>query len=184
MTQWKADYTEKDCIMSIDTGPTVTINGTPYALPTDPRTTLLDFLHQNLALFGTKKGCDHGQCGACTVLVDDERINACLVFAFQLTGKSITTIEGIAKNDELHPLQRAFVNRDAFQCGYCTSGQICSSVALQKELADNAPSAVTFSEDYSPREDISERMSGNLCRCGAYPNIVDAIEDVIALEPQ
>ncbi len=170
--------------MSIDTGPTVTINGTPYALPTDPRTTLLDFLHQNLALFGTKKGCDHGQCGACTVLVDDERINACLVFAFQLTGKSITTIEGIAKNGELHPLQRAFVNRDAFQCGYCTSGQICSSVALQKELADNAPRAVTFSEDYSPREDISERMSGNLCRCGAYPNIVDAIEDVIALEPQ
>ena len=107
-----------------------------------------------------------------------------MVFAFQLTGKSITTIEGIAKNGELHPLQRAFVNRDAFQCGYCTSGQICSSVALQKELADNAPSAVTFSEDYSPREDISERMSGNLCRCGAYPNIVDAIEDVIALEPQ
>ena len=170
--------------MSIDTGPTVTINGTPYALPTDPRTTLLDFLHQNLALFGTKKGCDHGQCGACTVLVDDERINACLGVAFQLTGKSITTIEGIAKNGELHPLQRAFVNRDAFQCGYCTSGQICSSVALQKELADNAPSAVTFREDYSPREDISERMRGNLCRCGAYPNIVDAIEDVIALEPQ
>jgi len=162
----------------------MSINGVSYALPNDPRTTLLDFLHQNLALFGTKKGCDHGQCGACTVLVEGERINACLVFAFQLRGKAITTIEGIAKNDELHPLQSAFVKRDAFQCGYCTSGQICSSVALQKELADKTPSAVTFSENYSAREDISERMSGNLCRCGAYPNIVDAIEDVIALEPQ
>jgi xanthine dehydrogenase YagT iron-sulfur-binding subunit len=162
----------------------ISINGVSYALPSDPRTTLLDFLHQNLELFGTKKGCDHGQCGACTVLAEGERINACLVFVFQLTGKAITTIEGIAENDELHPIQSAFVKRDAFQCGYCTSGQICSSVALQKELANKTPSAVTFSDNYSAREDISERMSGNLCRCGAYPNIVDAIEDVIALEPQ
>ena len=163
---------------------TLFVNEESYSLPEDPRTTLLDFLHQHLAMFGAKKGCDHGQCGACTVLVDGERVNACLVFAFQLEGKSVTTIEAIAKNDELHPLQKAFVERDAFQCGYCTSGQICSGVALMDELAAKNPSAVTCSADYSPKEDISERMSGNLCRCGAYPNIVDAIQDVIALEPQ
>ncbi|WP_218418430.1 (2Fe-2S)-binding protein [Alteromonas lipotrueae] len=163
---------------------TLFINEEAYPLPEDPRTTLLDFLHQHLSMFGAKKGCDHGQCGACTVLVDGERINACLVFTFQLEGKSVTTIEGIAKNDELHPLQKAFVERDAFQCGYCTSGQICSSVALLGERAAKNPSAVTCGPDYSSKEDIRERMSGNLCRCGAYPNIVDAIQDVIALEPQ
>ena len=168
---------------------TLIVNEETYPLPEDPRTTLLDFLHQHLSMFGAKKGCDHGQCGACTVLLDGERINACLVFAFQLEGKSVTTIEGIAKktNDsdtKLHPLQKAFLERDAFQCGYCTSGQICSGVALLGELAAKNPSAVTCSADYSQKEDISERMSGNLCRCGAYPNIVDAIEDVIALEPQ
>ena len=171
--------------MSIDTGPTVTINGTPYALPTDPRTTLLDFLHQNLALFGTKKGCDHGQCGACTVLVDDERINACLVFAFQLTGKSITTIEGIAKNDELHPLQRAFVNRDAFQCGYCTPGQISSAHAMLAEYRRGDLSMSTFDGSRADvltgctrltHAEIRERMAGNICRCGAYANIVEAID--------
>lgn len=158
------------------------INGDSYALPADPRMTLLDFLHQQLSLFGTKKGCDHGQCGACTVLVEGERVNACLLFAFQLSGRQITTIEGIATGNNLHPVQRAFVEKDAFQCGYCTSGQICSGVALIKELNRDDPSAVTCGPDYNPREDISERMSGNLCRCGAYPNIVDAMEDVIAME--
>lgn len=173
---------------------TLIVNEEIYPLPEDPRTTLLDFLHQHLSMYGARKGCDHGQCGACTVLLDGERINACLVFAFQLEGKSVTTIEGIAKKTsatkssdgdvQLHPLQKAFVERDAFQCGYCTSGQICSGVALLGELAAKNPSAVTCSSDYSQKEDISERMSGNLCRCGAYPNIVDAIQDVIALEPQ
>ncbi|WP_414830181.1 (2Fe-2S)-binding protein [Alteromonas sp. H39] len=162
----------------------VQINGDSYTLPDDPRTTLLDFLHQNLALFGTKKGCDHGQCGACTVLVNGQRMNACLILAFQLKGKSITTIEGIGSSNQLHPLQQAFLDNDAFQCGYCTSGQICSGVALMKEVAQNAPSIIFTQRDGSTREDIAERMSGNLCRCGAYPNIVDAIEQVIALERQ
>ena len=160
------------------------INGESYPLPDDPRTTLLDFLHQNLSLFGTKKGCDHGQCGACTVLVDGQRMNACLMLAFQLKGKNITTIEGIGSNTDLHPLQQAFIEKDAFQCGYCTSGQICSGVALLNEMAQNDPSIVSAQQDCSTREDIAERMSGNLCRCGAYPNIVDAIEQVIALERQ
>ena len=164
--------------------PELKINDESYSLPDDPRTTLLDFLHQHLALFGTKKGCDHGQCGACTVLLDGQRVNACLVFAFQLAGKSVTTIEGIAKEEQLHPLQQAFIERDAFQCGYCTSGQICSGLALLGELSRNEPSAVNCGPDYSAREDISERMSGNLCRCGAYPNIADAIEDVIVKERQ
>ena len=160
------------------------INGESYPLPDDPRTTLLDFLHQNLSLFGTKKGCDHGQCGACTVLVDGQRMNACLMLAFQLKGKNITTIEGIGSNTELHPLQQAFIEKDAFQCGYCTSGQICSGVALLNEMAQSDPSIVSAQQDCSTREDIAERMSGNLCRCGAYPNIVDAIEQGIALERQ
>lgn len=153
----------------------LTINGQEYALPDDPRTTLLDFLHQHVKLFGTKKGCDHGQCGACTVLVDGERMNACLLLAFQLEGKVVTTIEGIARDEELHPLQKAFVSCDAFQCGYCTSGQICSGVALMSELEQNTPSTVWFESDYTDNEDIKERMSGNLCRCGAYANIIDAV---------
>lgn len=160
------------------------INGESYPLPEDPRTTLLDFLHQNLSLFGTKKGCDHGQCGACTVLVDGERMNACLILAFQLKGKNITTIEGIGSSANIHPLQQAFIDNDAFQCGYCTSGQICSGVALLKEIAQKEPSVVSTQKGGSCREEIAERMSGNLCRCGAYPNIVDAIEQVIALERQ
>lgn len=171
---------------------TLNLNGKDVSLPDDPRTTLLDFLHQHLSLFGTKKGCDHGQCGACTVIADGERINACLVFAFQLEGAEVTTIEGIGngagEDESLHPLQQAFIERDAFQCGYCTSGQICSGVSLLRELSNEDPSAVTYSRSRnstaSLKEDISERMSGNLCRCGAYPNIVDAITDVIALEKQ
>ena len=169
---------------------TLNLNGEDVSLPDDPRTTLLDFLHQHLSLFGTKKGCDHGQCGACTVIADGKRINACLVFAFQLEGAEVTTIEGISngagkgKDEALHPLQQAFIERDAFQCGYCTSGQICSGVSLLSEMSNKDPSAVTYSSKASLKEDISERMSGNLCRCGAYPNIVDAITDVIALEKQ
>ncbi|GFD90123.1 hypothetical protein KUL152_23490 [Tenacibaculum sp. KUL152] len=162
---------------------TFNLNGEDTHLPDDPRTTLLDFLHQYKSMFGTKKGCDHGQCGACTVIVDGERINACLTFAFQVEGCEVVTIEGISQGDSLHPLQKAFIERDAFQCGYCTSGQICSGVSLIRELSDNEPSAVTF-KSASIKEDIKERMSGNLCRCGAYPNIVDAITDVIALEKQ
>ncbi len=166
---------------------TLNLNGKDVSLPQDPRTTLLDFLHQHLSLFGTKKGCDHGQCGACTVIVDGERVNACLVFAFQLEGCEVVTIEGISQSDanySLHPLQQAFIERDAFQCGYCTSGQICSGVSLLREMANGDPSIVTYSSKSNVKEDISERMSGNLCRCGAYPNIVDAITDVIALEKQ
>lgn len=158
------------------------INGESFPLPEDPRTTLLDFLHQNLSMFGTKKGCDHGQCGACTVIVDGRRMNACLLLAFQLKGKQITTIEGIGEADDLHPLQQAFIDKDAFQCGYCTSGQLCSGVALLNELKEREPSIVSTQQDATPREDISERMSGNLCRCGAYPNIVEAIEQVIVME--
>ncbi|WP_334022230.1 (2Fe-2S)-binding protein [Alteromonas sp. S015] len=167
---------------------TLNLNGKDVSLPDDPRTTLLDFLHQHLSLFGTKKGCDHGQCGACTVIADGKRINACLVFAFQLEGAEVTTIEGISEGGNLHPLQHAFIERDAFQCGYCTSGQICSAVSLLREINNEDPSAVTYSQsrdgEAAMKEDISERMSGNLCRCGAYPNIVDAITDVIALERQ
>ncbi len=158
------------------------INGESFPLPDDPRTTLLDFLHQNLSMFGTKKGCDHGQCGACTVIVNGRRMNACLLLAFQLKGKHITTIEGIGQADDLHPLQQAFIDKDAFQCGYCTSGQLCSGVALLNELKEREPSIVSTQAGATPREDIAERMSGNLCRCGAYPNIVEAIEQVIVME--
>ena len=147
---------------------TLTLNGEERTLAVSPHTTLLDLLRHDLALSGTKKGCDHGQCGACTVLIDGQRINSCLQLAVMQDGKSITTIEGLAENGRLHPLQQAFIDRDAFQCGYCTPGQICSGVALIAE--GHAQS----------REEIRELMSGNICRCGAYPNIVDAIEDVLA----
>lgn len=154
--------------------PAVSINGQAHPLPDDPRTTLLDFLQQHLTLTGTKKGCDHGQCGACTVLVDGERMNSCLLLACQLDGCEITTIEGIGSPNNLHPVQRAFLQCDAFQCGFCTSGQICSSVAMQAELSQ--PSTVWFEPDAAPDEDIKERLSGNLCRCGAYANIVAAVK--------
>lgn len=145
----------------------ITLNGESRSLDVSPATTLLDLLRHDLTLTGTKKGCDHGQCGACTVLIDGQRINSCLQLAVMQDGKSITTIEGLSQSGALHPLQAAFIERDAFQCGYCTPGQICSGVALIEEGR-----AVT-------REEIREHMSGNLCRCGAYPNIVDAIEDVL-----
>ena len=141
------------------------INGKAYALEIDPRVTLLDALRERLNLTGSKKGCDHGQCGACTVLVNGRRINSCLSFAVAHEGDEITTIEGLANGEELHPVQAAFIEHDGFQCGYCTPGQICSAVALLKEGHAKTDG------------DIREWMSGNLCRCGAYPNIVAAIKD-------
>ena len=148
---------------------TLTINGHERQLQVTPWTTLLDLLRETLHLTGTKKGCDHGQCGACTVIVDGARINACLKLAVMLDGASITTVEGLAGVDgTLSPIQAAFIEHDAFQCGYCTPGQLCSATALLQE--GRAKTA----------EELREAMSGNLCRCGAYPNIVDAIESVIA----
>src|ERR1700726_800590 len=141
------------------------INGKDYALDADPRTTLLDVLRERLHLTGSKKGCDHGQCGACTVLVNGRRINSCLTLALMHEGDQITTIEGLADGDELHPMQAAFIEHDGFQCGYCTPGQICSAVALLKENHANSD------------DEIREFMSGNICRCGAYPNILAAIKD-------
>lgn len=142
------------------------VNNKPYALKIEPRVTLLDLLREELHLTGTKKGCDHGQCGACTVHVDGQRVNSCLSLAVMNEGKSITTIEGLAKGDELHPMQAAFIKHDGFQCGYCTPGQIMSAVACVREGHANS------------KEEIREYMSGNICRCGAYPNIVDAIQEV------
>jgi xanthine dehydrogenase YagT iron-sulfur-binding subunit len=143
----------------------LTVNGQPHRLTLEPRVTLLDALREQLGLTGTKKGCDRGSCGACTVLVDGRRINACLALAARQEGKAITTVEGLAAGDTLHPVQAAFVAHDAFQCGYCTSGQLMSAVALLSEGRAGSPA------------EIREWMSGNLCRCGAYPNIVAAIED-------
>jgi xanthine dehydrogenase YagT iron-sulfur-binding subunit len=146
------------------------INGRDYSLSLEPRVTLLDALREHIGLAGTKKGCDRGQCGACTVLVDGRRINACLTLAVMHEGQRITTIEGLAQGNKPSPMQRAFLEHDAFQCGYCTPGQICSATALLEEMrADGAG----FTDD-----EIRERMSGNICRCGAYPNIVAAIREV------
>jgi xanthine dehydrogenase YagT iron-sulfur-binding subunit len=155
------------------------INGHRHVLSLDPRTTLLDALREHLALTGSKKGCDHGQCGACTVLIDGRRINSCLTLAVMHDGQSVTTIEGLAHGEMLHPLQAAFVEHDGFQCGYCTSGQICSAVGMLSESRSGMPSYVT--EDLAQAQpelteaEIRERMSGNICRCAAYPNIVAAI---------
>ena len=144
----------------------LTVNNKVYKTNIEPRVTLLDYLREELHLTGTKKGCDHGQCGACTVHVDGERVNSCLSLAVMNEGKKITTIEGLAKGEELHPMQAAFIKHDGFQCGYCTPGQIMSAVACVNEGHTNS------------RAEISEYMSGNICRCGAYPNIVDAIVEV------
>lgn len=158
------------------------INGQTYDLSLEPRVTLLDALREVIGLSGTKKGCDRGQCGACTVLVDGQRINSCLTLAIMQEGKEITTIEGLAQGEDLHPLQAAFLEQDAFQCGYCTPGQICSSVAMLDEWRAQAASAATPDLRKGAVEltddEIRERMSGNLCRCGAYPNIVAAIRAV------
>ncbi|MEO5867193.1 MAG: 2Fe-2S iron-sulfur cluster-binding protein [Sphingomonas sp.] len=157
-----------------------TINGAVRFAEPDIRASLLDLLREHLGLTGTKKGCDHGQCGACTVLVNGRRINACLTLAVMHQDDEIVTIEGLADGDALHPLQAAFVKHDGYQCGYCTPGQICSAVGMLDEVAKGWPSHVSASlTDVELSEDeISERMSGNLCRCSAYPNIVDAITEV------
>lgn len=167
-TQSKADMTPPQTPVS--PGYTVdaklTINGNPYSATIDPRTTLLDFLREHVHLTGTKKGCDHGQCGACTVHIDGRRVNSCLTFAAALDGRNVTTIEGLGEPGNLHPMQAAFVEHDGYQCGYCTSGQIMSAVALMKEPCGSSDA------------DVRELMSGNICRCGAYQNIVAAIQQV------
>lgn len=147
----------------------LTLNGQSRQLQVQPWTTLLDLLRDRLDLIGTKKGCDHGQCGACTVLRDGKRINACLTLAIMCNGAELTTIEGLASGERLHPMQQAFITHDAFQCGYCTPGQICSAVGLAHEGRARS------------REEIQELMSGNLCRCGAYSNIIAAVEEALPL---
>lgn len=144
----------------------IEVNGITHNLSVEPRVTLLDFLREQLSLTGTKKGCDHGQCGACTVHVDGKRINSCLTLAVMQHNKKVTTIEGLASGNKLHPMQEAFIKHDGFQCGYCTPGQIMSAIACVKEGHANNP------------DEVREFMSGNICRCGAYPNIVDAIMEV------
>jgi xanthine dehydrogenase YagT iron-sulfur-binding subunit len=158
------------------------VNGRSRTLTLDSRTTLLDALRERLALTGTKKGCDQGQCGACTVIVNGQRINSCLTFAVMHSGDEVTTVEGLAGDNGLHPMQAAFVHRDALQCGYCTPGQICSAVALLAEHKAGWPSYVTTDVASTPAlsdAEIAERMSGNICRCSAYPNIVAAIRDAV-----
>ncbi len=146
---------------------TLKVNGQSHDVALEPRVTLLDALRENLGMYGSKKGCDHGQCGACTVLVNGRRVNSCLTLAIAVAGKPVTTIEGLADGDTLHPVQAAFIEHDAFQCGYCTPGQICSAVGLLKEGRAKTD------------DDIRENMSGNLCRCGAYPNIVKAVKQAM-----
>ena len=163
---------------------TLTVNGSAVPLPDDPRVSLLDLLREHLALHGTKKGCDQGACGACTVLVDGERVLSCLTLAVQLEGRSVTTIEGLGAPDTLHPLQQAFIEHDGFQCGYCTPGQICSAVAMAEEVRRGVPSHVTADlageQIALSNEELRERMSGNLCRCGAHNGIVAAIAETFA----
>ena len=162
----------------------ISINGTDTSVPTDPRVSLLDLLRETLHLTGTKKGCNQGACGACTVLADGERIVSCLALAVQYEGRSITTIEGLAGDGGLHPLQQAFIEHDGFQCGYCTPGQICSAVGMAAELERGVPSVVTADLCSAmvamTREEVQERMSGNLCRCGAHNGIVAAIAETYA----
>jgi xanthine dehydrogenase YagT iron-sulfur-binding subunit len=164
----------------------IRINGTKEDLPTDARVSLLDFLREHLQLHGTKKGCDQGACGACTVLVDGERVLSCLALAIQYQGRSVTTIEGLGSERALHPLQQSFIEKDGFQCGYCTSGQICSALGMVQELRRGVPSHVTA--DLSARkislnhDELRERMSGNLCRCGAYNGIVAAIGETFGMK--
>jgi xanthine dehydrogenase YagT iron-sulfur-binding subunit len=158
-----------------------TVNGQPRELELDARTSLLDVMREHLHLTGSKKGCDHGQCGACTMIVDGRRINACLTLAVMHQGAEITTIEGLGQPDNLHPMQAAFVKHDGYQCGYCTPGQICSGVAVLDEIKAGIPSHVTVDLN-APMQvtdaEIRERMSGNICRCGAYSNIVEAVTEV------
>ena len=160
---------------------TLNVNGKIHALQLDTRTTLLDAVREHLQLTGSKKGCDHGQCGACTMLVDGRRINSCLTLAVMHQGQKVTTIEGLGTPGKMHPMQTAFVKHDGFQCGYCTPGQICSAVAVLREIQQGIPSHVSAALDAKMQatpEEIRERMSGNICRCGAYSNIVEAIVEV------
>ncbi|WLB54706.1 aldehyde dehydrogenase iron-sulfur subunit PaoA [Bradyrhizobium japonicum] len=163
------------------TGVSFEVNGKPRSLQVDNRTTLLDALRENLSLTGTKKGCDHGQCGACTVIVNGVRINSCLSLAVMHEGDRITTIEGLGQPEQLHPMQAAFVKHDGYQCGYCTPGQICSAVAVLDEIKAGIPSHVSPDLTAPPEltnAELRERMSGNICRCGAYSNIAEAIAEV------
>lgn len=160
---------------------TLKVNGRTNRLDLDTRTTLLDALREHWQLTGTKKGCDHGQCGACTVLVDGRRINSCLTLAVMHDGDEITTIEGLGEPDDLHPMQAAFIKHDGYQCGYCTPGQICSAVAVLDEIKRGVPSHVQADITAKPTAtaaEMRERMSGNICRCGAYSNIIEAMSDV------
>jgi xanthine dehydrogenase YagT iron-sulfur-binding subunit len=179
---WKpACRTEEDSVP-------ITINGSVRELPDDPRVSLLDYVRERLQLPGTKKGCDQGACGACTVLADGERILSCLALAVQYEGRSVTTIEGLMAGGALHPLQRAFISRDGLQCGYCTPGQICSAVGMAREAGRGAPSQVTadlLAETIElSGDELRERMSGNLCRCGAHNGIVAAIAETYATEAE
>ena len=163
----------------------LTVNGREVHLQLDPRTSLLDALREHLKLTGTKKGCDHGQCGACTVIVNGTRINSCLSLALQHEGDEVVTIEGLGTPDNLHPMQAAFIKHDGYQCGYCTPGQICSAVSVLKEIRDGIPSHVQ--QDITARPQMTnmemrERMSGNICRCGAYSNIAEAMADVAGVQ--
>ncbi len=164
----------------------IVINGLSKPLPADPRVSLLDLLRDHLDLSGTKKGCNQGACGACTVLADGERILSCLALAVQYDGRRITTIEGLQSNGVMHPLQQAFIEHDGFQCGYCTPGQICSAIGMVAEAKRGVPSNVSGDLAGGPvtlsREEIQERMSGNLCRCGAYNGIIDAISETLVAE--
>ena len=163
----------------------ILVNGSAVALPDDPRASLLYLLREGLRLSGTKKGCNQGACGACTVLIDGERILSCLALAVQYEGRQVTTIEGLTDGDALHPLQQAFIDHDGFQCGYCTPGQICSAIGMAAEAKRGVPSNVSadLSADIRlTREELQERMSGNLCRCGAHNGIIDAIRDTVAAE--
>jgi len=159
----------------------ITVNGKPHGLMLDPRTTLLDALREHLHLTGTKKGCDHGQCGACTVIVNGERINACLSLAVQHEGDAVTTIEGLGTPKRLHPMQAAFVKHDGYQCGYCTPGQICSAISVLEEIKRGIPSHAQADLMAAPQpngSEMRERMSGNICRCGAYSNIAEAMAEI------
>ncbi|MDR6786674.1 xanthine dehydrogenase YagT iron-sulfur-binding subunit [Sphingomonas sp. BE138] len=163
----------------------IVVNGVPSAPPADARVSLLDHLRETLHLTGTKKGCNQGACGACTVLVDGERILSCLALAVQYDGRAVTTIEGLADGDALHPLQAAFIEHDGFQCGYCTPGQICSAIGMAAEAKRGVPSHVTADLSGAvalTREEVQERMSGNLCRCGAHNGIIEAIRRTVAAE--
>ena len=165
----------------VKVGVSFNVNGKDVTLELDTRTTLLDALREHLHLTGSKKGCDQGQCGACTIIMDGRRINSCLSLAIMHDGAKITTIEGLGTPDKLHPMQAAFVKHDGYQCGYCTPGQICASVSVIEEIRAGMPSHVTADLNAKPQmtvEEIRERMSGNICRCGAYSNIIDAIKEV------